>query len=321
MDPLRHRPVLADEVVDLLGPALEGGGVVVDGTFGRGGHAYRLLEAFEHVRLVGIDRDPDAISEGRTYLAPFEDRIDLARDDFQGLPTVLERLGIPSLRGVLLDLGVSSPQLDDPHRGFGYRSDGPLDMRMDPSASLSAHDVVNGYPAPALTGVIRRYGEERFASRIARAIVAHRPIHTTGALAGIVRDAIPAPARRTGPHPARRTFQAIRIEVNNELEALEMALPQVIDALEPGGRVAVIAYHSLEDRIVKRTFAAEARDCVCPPDLPVCTCGARARARVLTRRPVRPGRHELSENPRSSSARLRAAEKLAAARGGEGGPA
>jgi 16S rRNA (cytosine1402-N4)-methyltransferase len=311
MDARRHRPVLQREVVDLLGPALESGGTVLDATFGRGGHAAALLEEFRNIYVVGLDRDPDALSEGRTHLEPFEGRFDLVRERFQELSSVLERLGTPPLRGVLFDLGVSSPQLDDAHRGFGYRADGPLDMRMDPSQPFSAHDVVNNYPVAELTGVIRRFGEERFAPRIARAIVAHRPIHTTRALAGIVRDAIPVPARRTGPHPARRTFQAIRIEVNNELEGLEMALPQAIAALQPGGRVAAIAYHSLEDRIVKRTFAAEARGCVCPPDLPVCACGASARIRVLTRRPVRPSEAEVQDNPRSSSARLRVAQRLA----------
>ncbi len=305
-----HVPVLAREVVALLVPALERGGVVLDCTFGYGGHARALLEAAPQATVVGIDRDPDAVAAGRSLARLFPGRLEVVHEDFARLAAVVERLGLPPLRGVLFDLGVSSPQLDRPERGFGFRSGGPLDMRMDPRATLTASDVVNTYDVRRLTDVLRRYGEERYAARIARAIVAHRPIATTAALAGIVRDAIPQAARRTGPHPARRTFQAIRIEVNRELEALEQALPQAVDALEPGGRVAAISYHSLEDRIVKRALADAARGCVCPPDLPVCVCGARARVRVLTRRPVRPRAAEIESNPRASAARLRGAQRL-----------
>ncbi|HEX2050437.1 MAG TPA: 16S rRNA (cytosine(1402)-N(4))-methyltransferase RsmH [Actinomycetota bacterium] len=307
---MEHEPVLAREVVELLRPALDGGGVVVDGTLGRGGHARALLDAAPRASLVGIDRDPDALEESRSRLAAYSDRIRLVRDDFTNLASVLERLGAAPVRGVLLDLGVSSPQLDDARRGFGYRAGGPLDMRMDPEQRLSADDVVNRYEGPALERVIRTYGEERFARRVTRAIVAARPVRDTAHLADVVRDAIPAATRRTGPHPARRTFQAIRIEVNDELGALERALPHAVDALEPGGRAVVVSYHSLEDRIVKRFFAREADGCVCPPDFPVCSCGAHARVRVVTRRPVRPGAHEVARNPRASSARLRAAERL-----------
>ena len=305
-----HQPVLAGEVTDLLVPALEGGGVFVDATLGRGGHARLILEAAPRAVLVGIDRDPQALEESRTHLAAFEERVRLVRDDFSKLAPALERLGIAKVRGVLLDLGVSSPQLDEAHRGFSFRNEGPLDMRMDPTARLSAFTVVNEYDEPALERVIRRYGEERFSKRIARAIVLARPVQSTTELAEIVRDAIPAATRRTGGHPARRTFQGIRIEVNDELRALEKTLPHAIDALEAGGRIAVLAYHSLEDRIVKRHFAEEARGCVCPPDFPVCTCGASAKIRILTRKPARPGEQEQIDNPRSSAARLRAAEKL-----------
>ncbi|MGH2693608.1 MAG: 16S rRNA (cytosine(1402)-N(4))-methyltransferase RsmH [Actinomycetota bacterium] len=305
-----HVPVLADEVCDLLAPALAGGGVFVDATVGGGGHAAALLGCAPQGELVGIDRDPEALEASGTNLAPYQGRFRLVRGDFQDLEALLERLGSPEIRGVLFDLGVSSPQLDEARRGFGYRAAGPLDMRMDPSQRLSAHEVVNTYPAERLARVIKRYGEERFAERVVRAIVAARPIETTESLAEVVRDAIPAATRRTGGHPARRTFQAIRIEVNGELEALRRALPVAIEELAPGGRIAVISYHSLEDRIVKRRLAAEARDCVCPPDFPVCRCEARARVRVLTRRPVRPSRAELDANPRATSARLRAAEKL-----------
>ena len=308
-----HQPVLADEVVALLLPGLEHGGVVVDATLGRGGHAARLLEAAPRITLVGIDRDDVALEASRANLEAFSDRVRYARGNFSELPALLERLGVASARGVLLDLGVSSPQLDEPERGFSFRVAGPLDMRMDPLRPLSADTVVNGYAEADLARVIGRYGEERFARRIARAIVNARPVKDTVRLAEIVRDAIPAATRRTGPHPARRTFQAIRIEVNDELRSLEKVLPATVDALEPGGRVAVIAYHSLEDRIVKRFFVDEARGCVCPPAFPICTCGAEARLRVLTRKPVTPSAAEIDSNPRASAAKLRGAERVEAA--------
>ena len=306
-----HEPVLVAAVVEYLAPPLDKGGVVLDATFGRGGHARALLEAAPAAHLVGLDRDPVALDEGLADLAAYEDRVRLVRDDFENLAAVLERLGIEAVRGVLFDLGVSSPQLDEASRGFSFRNDGPLDMRMDPDQALSAATVVNEYPEKELARVIRDYGEERFAARVARAIVRNRPVERTSELAEIVKAAIPAATRRTGGHPARRTFQALRIEVNRELHALETALPDAIDALEAGGRVAVISYHSLEDRIVKRTFADAANGCTCPPDFPVCVCGAEAAVRILTRRPVRPPTEESERNPRASSARLRVAEKLA----------
>jgi len=307
---VEHEPVLVTETVELLAPALDPGGTFVDATLGRAGHARAVLSAAPRARLVGIDRDPVALEESRANLGELVDGARLVRGDFKEIASLLERLGDEEVRGVLLDLGVSSPQLDDPERGFGFRTEGPLDMRMDPDQRLSAADVVNNYSVPQLTSVIRRYGEERFASRIARSIERARPITTTTELAGIVKEAIPAATRRTGPHPARRTFQAIRIEVNGELTALESALPAAVDALQPGGRVAVISYHSLEDRIVKRFFADQARGCTCPPEFPVCRCDAHARVRVLTRRPIRPPGDELQHNPRASSAKLRAAERL-----------
>jgi 16S rRNA (cytosine1402-N4)-methyltransferase len=312
---VEHDPVFVDRVVGILEPTLRGGGVVVDATLGRAGHARALLDAAPRAQLLGIDRDPDAVEESRAHLAPFGNRARVVRGDFQELTTLLERLGDAPVRGVLFDLGVSSPQLDDPRRGFGWRSDGPLDMRMDPSQSVSASDVVNGYPSARLERVIRNFGEERFARRIAAAIVRRRPIESTGALAEVVRAAIPAAARRTGRHPARRTFQALRIEVNQELAALEVALPDAVESLSVGGRVVAISYHSLEDRIVKRTFAEQANNCVCPPDLPVCACGAEARVRILTRRPERPSAQEVERNPRARAAKLRAAERLAGATG------
>jgi 16S rRNA (cytosine1402-N4)-methyltransferase len=309
-----HRSVLAHEVVELLLPALEHGGVCVDCTLGRGGHAASILAAAPQAELVGIDRDAAAVAASEAYLEPFAGRFRLVRDDFSNLSSVLERLGVTPVRGVLLDLGVSSPQLDEAERGFSFRNPGPLDMRMDPSQPVSAETVVNSYAQRDLERVIKRNGEERFAKRIAQAIVDRRPLTDTVALAETVKEAIPAPARRTGPHPARRTFQAIRMEVNQELEALTRVLPQSIDALEPGGRMVVLAYHSLEDRIVKRYFAREANGCTCPPDFPICTCGAEARLRLLTRRPQRASEAEVEDNPRASAAKLRAAERIAPSR-------
>jgi 16S rRNA (cytosine1402-N4)-methyltransferase len=309
---VEHNPVLSDRVVDLLAPALARGGVVVDATLGRGGHTRRILDAAAGASVVGIDRDAQAVEATRAELRAYEQRLRVVRDNFAHLAAILERLGIEEVRGVLFDLGVASPQLDSPLRGFSFRHEGPLDMRMDASGRLTADDVVNRYDERDLGRVIRRYGEERFATRIARAIVKSRPIASTLVLAEVVRSAIPAATRRTGGHPARRTFQAIRIEVNDELGALEHALPAAVDALAPGGRLIAISYHSLEDRTVKRFFADEERGCVCPPDFPVCRCGAEARLRVLTRRPERPAESEKSRNPRASAAKLRAAERVTA---------
>jgi 16S rRNA (cytosine1402-N4)-methyltransferase len=308
-----HTPVLLREVVELLLPALERGGVLVDATVGLGGHAAALLERAPQARLVGIDRDDRALETARANLAPYQERVRLVRDNFSSLPSVLERLGHEEVRGVLLDLGVSSPQLDEADRGFSFRNPGPLDMRMDREQPLMAANVVNEYSQRDLATVIRRYGEERFASRIAAAIVRNRPITDTSHLADVVKEAIPAATRRTGGHPARRTFQALRLEVNRELEALESVLPGAILSLAPGGRLSVISYHSLEDRITKKTFAEAAKGCTCPPDFPVCVCGADAEVRVLTRRPITPSEDELAANPRASAAKLRVAEKLGTA--------
>jgi 16S rRNA (cytosine1402-N4)-methyltransferase len=306
-----HRPVLRDRCVELLVPALERGGIVVDGTLGRAGHAAALLEAAPQAELIGIDRDPDALHASESNLAAYSDRVRLVRGDFKDLEAILERLGVASVRGVLLDLGVSSPQLDESDRGFSFRNDGPLDMRMDPSQPLSAEVIVNNYAEQDLSRVIARYGEERFARRIAKAIVRSRPVSGTRALADIVKEAIPAATRRTGGHPARRTFQALRIEVNGELEALELGLADAVDFSEPGGRVVVISYHSLEDRIVKRFFNEQARGCLCPPEFPVCVCGNKEKVKVLTKRPVRPGEEEIAINPRAEAAKLRAVERVA----------
>jgi 16S rRNA (cytosine1402-N4)-methyltransferase len=309
-EPAGHEPVLVGAAIDHLVPAVEHGGVVVDATLGRAGHAAALLAAAPHAELVGIDRDPVALEASEANLAAYAGRFRLVRGDFKDIAALLERLGIASVRGVLLDLGVSSPQLDEAHRGFSFRNDGPLDMRMDPAQPLSAEDVVNVYTEADLARVISRYGEERFARRVAKAIVRSRPVSGTRALAEIVKQAIPAATRRTGGHPARRTFQAIRIEVNGELDALEMGLTDAIDYCEPGGRVVAISYHSLEDRLVKRIFAENARGCVCPPDFPVCVCGRTERVRLLTRRPIRPGAEEIATNPRAEAAKLRAIERV-----------
>ena len=306
-----HNPVLVDRVIELLLPALSGGGVVVDATLGRGGHAAALLEAAPEIELIGIDWDAEALDESGANLSAYSQRVRTARADFASLTSVLERFGVASVRGVLFDFGVSSPQLDRPERGFSFRNEGPLDMRMDLSKPLTAAEIVNDYPEADLARVIRRFGEERFAGRIAKAIVKARPLATTTELAEVIRDAIPAATRRTGGHPARRSFQALRIEVNNELIQIQRALEQAIDVVEPGGRVATLTYHSLEDRIVKRSFIEESRGCTCPPDFPVCVCGAQARLRVVTKRPITAGEREIELNPRASAAKLRVAERLA----------
>jgi 16S rRNA (cytosine1402-N4)-methyltransferase len=301
------------EVLEAL--AVKPGGVYVDCTVGGGGHARGILErsAPDGV-LLGLDRDPEAIAAAGARLKPFGGRVILVQADFRDLARVAAGLGIAAADGVLYDLGVSSHQFDAPARGFTYREDAPLDMRMDPTGGVTAADLVNTLPQDELARIIRQYGEERWAGRIAAFIVderKRRPVRTTGQLVEIIKRAVPAGARRQGPHPARRTFQALRIAVNTELDALAASLRQAVDLLRPGGRLCVIAYHSLEDRIVKETFREMAATCVCPPGLPVCRCGRRPQLRVLSGRAQRPSPAEVAANPRSRSARLRAAEKLA----------
>jgi 16S rRNA (cytosine1402-N4)-methyltransferase len=312
---LEHDPVMVEEIVELFRPVPPG--TVVDATVGLGGHGRALLAALDHIRLLGLDRDPDALAAAASALAGFGGRVTLRHARFDHLSTVLRELGAGcgpehegGISGVLFDLGVSSPQLDRPDRGFSYRHDGPLDMRMDPTQTTTAADVVNGYDEASLARVLAEYGDERHARRVARAIVAHRPLSRTVELAEVVREAIPAPARRRGGHPARRTFQALRIEVNEELDALGPALDAAVDELVPGGRCAVLAYHSGEDRIVKdRLRQAATGGCTCPPRLP-CVCGAQPRVRLLGRGARRPGPGEVARNHRAESARLRAVEKL-----------
>ena len=303
-----HEPVMRDEIVDAIAPTPPG--VVLDATLGGGGHSEALLAARDDVRVLGLDRDPAALDFASRRLSPYGDRVMTHRCRFDELQEAMEANQVDGLSAALFDLGVSSPQLDRAERGFSYRQEGPLDMRMDSDAPWSADDVVNGYAESELADVIHRYGDERFARRIASAIIAARPIESTTRLAEVVTSAIPAPARRTGGHPAKRTFQAIRIEVNGELDALPDALDRAIDALVPGGRLAVLSYHSGEDRIAKeRIRAAETGGCECPPELP-CVCGAVQTVRIVRRIPKRPSTEEQSTNRRASSARLRVAEKL-----------
>jgi 16S rRNA (cytosine1402-N4)-methyltransferase len=313
-----HLPVMRDRVLELLAPALDApGAVLVDATLGRGGHAGALLSAHPGLTLIGIDTDAAAVEESRQMLLAFSDRVTLIQAVYDELPQVLARLGLRVVQGVLFDLGVSSPQLDNPDRGFSYSQDAPLDMRMNQAGTLTAADVVNGYSADRLARVLRDYGEEHFARRIADAVVRerqHAPLTSTQRLAEIVRESIPAPARRTGGNPAKRTFQALRIEVNGELEALHRALPAALDAIAVGGRIVVLAYHSLEDRAVKRALAARSTDTT-PRGLPVPLESAQPALRLLTRGAERPSKAEVAENPRAASARLRAAERIRAPSG------
>jgi 16S rRNA (cytosine1402-N4)-methyltransferase len=304
-----HVPVLADEVRRLC--AVRPGETVVDATFGAGGHANLFAKDLRgQGRLIAVDRDPDV----RPYFEDFKRRhgslqARLLRGEFS---LVLEQLAANDVEAdvVLIDLGVSSMQLDRPERGFSYAHDAPLDMRMDPSAEVSAREIVNDWSERDLAQIFRRYGEERYARQIARAIVARRPLETTAELVDVIRSAIPAPARFGEGHPAKRVFQALRIAVNDELGALERALPAALEMLRPGGRLAVISFHSLEDRIVKNFLRDAERGCTCPPEFPVCVCGNEPVMRALSRKPIRPTAEEVARNPRSASARLRVGAKI-----------
>jgi len=302
-----HRPVLYQEIIHALQPRR--GCFYVDGTVGAGGHAEGILKASQpDGRLLGLDVDPQALSLAKDKLEPFGERAILIQASYVTLSDQLHCLGRDSVDGIVLDLGVSSIQLDTAQRGFSFQYDAPLDMRFDPGQPVSAADLVNSLPEDALAELIYRYGEEHQARRVARAIVQARPLYTTQQLSRVVAKV--TSGGRTGIHPATRTFQALRIAVNNELEALENVLPQAVNVLATGGRLAVIAFHSLEDRIVKGYFRRESRDCICPPRQPVCTCGHKAVLREITRHPLRPSQAEVDENPRARSARLRVAEKL-----------
>ena len=305
-----HKPVLLEECLQAL--AICPDGCYLDGTLGRAGHSLAILRRLTTGRLVGIDRDMAAIGAARERLADFQDRVTLVHGNFRDLGRILQETGTGPLDGMLFDLGVSSPQLDEARRGFSYMQDAPLDMRMDESEALSAADIVNTWSQEELRRVLYEYGEERYAPRIAQAIVRRRgdrPIETTGELVEVIRSAMPAAALREKQHPAKRSFQALRIAVNGELEALPPMLAAAADGLKPGGRLAVITFHSLEDRIVKRTLRELATGCTCPPEFPVCVCGKKPKLRLVTRKPVTAGAAELEENPRARSAKLRVAER------------
>jgi 16S rRNA (cytosine1402-N4)-methyltransferase len=308
-----HIPVMLTECVEAL-DAVDSvdGAVLVDCTLGLGGHSEALLARYPKARLLGLDRDPEALARSSARLAPFGERFEAVHAVYDELPDVLAARGIRRIHGVLFDLGVSSMQLDMRERGFAYAYDAPLDMRMDQTAPLTAYEVVNTYSAHDLTRVLRDYGEERFAKRVAQAIVARRerePIERTGELAELVRESIPAATRRTGGHPAKRAFQGLRIEVNGELEVLSRAIPRAVDALAVGGRIAVLSYHSLEDRLVKRTFAAGAES-TAPRGLPIAPPGTEPILRLLTRGAQEPTEEEVAANPRAASAKFRAAERV-----------
>ncbi|MBR4031311.1 MAG: 16S rRNA (cytosine(1402)-N(4))-methyltransferase RsmH [Clostridia bacterium] len=307
-----HRSVLLDECIEALN--IKPDGIYVDGTAGGGGHSLEIAKKLTAGgRLIAIDRDDAAIAAATERLKDYSDRVTFVRNNFSSIKESCLDLGIDKIDGVLLDLGVSSYQLDTVERGFTHNSDAPLDMRMDRRNDLDAYTVVNTYSADQLKKVIYNYGEERFAPKIAAAIVRYREketIKTTGQLVDIIKSAIPPSAREGGHHPAKRTFQAIRIEVNGELDAIEPTIRNATDILAPEGRIAIITFHSLEDRIVKQTYADLSSGCNCPRDLPVCVCGRKPRVNVLTRKPILPSERELEENPRSRSAKLRVAEKI-----------
>ena len=305
-----HKPVLLDACIQALN--IRPDGVYVDGTLGRAGHSLEIARRLTTGRLICIDRDQAAIDAAQVRLAPWLDRVTLVRSNFSELGEILSGAGVSGADGMLFDLGVSSPQLDDASRGFSYMQDAPLDMRMDTSAPLSAYEVVNTWSQEELRRILYEYGEERYAPAIAKAIVRARetaPVNTTLELVEIIRGAMPPAALREKQHPAKRSFQAIRIAVNGELEALSPMLQAAAEGLRPGGRLAVITFHSLEDRIVKRTLADLAKGCTCPPEFPVCVCGRKPRVRLVNRKPVTADGAELADNPRARSAKLRVAEK------------
>ncbi len=308
---MRHESVLLQECLRYL--EVDPSGVYVDGTLGMGGHSEAILEKLTDGRLIGIDRDERALAYARERLAPFGDRAVLIKGEFGDLGAILDGLGVDKVNGMLFDLGVSSPQLDDKERGFSYMQDAPLDMRMDEGSRLTAREILNTWSEAELRSIFWRYGEERYAGRIAAAVAARReetPIETTGQFVDIIRKTMPAAALREKQHPAKRCFQAVRIAVNDELGQLERMLDTAPDRLLEGGRLLIISFHSLEDRIVKEAIRKRENGCTCPPDFPVCTCGFVKTLRSVTRKPVLPGEEEVAGNPRARSARLRIAEKV-----------
>ena len=306
-----HKSVLLPECIEGLN--IKEDGIYIDGTAGGGGHSYAIASRLTKGRLIAIDRDDEAVKAAGERLAPLGERAIVRKSNYSDFADVCDALGVAKIDGILLDLGVSSYQLDTAERGFSYNADAPLDMRMDKSNPFRAYDVVNGYSEEKLKKILYEYGEERFAPRIAALIVAERerhPIETTGELVALIKKAMPAAAREGGHHPAKRSFQAIRIEVNGELACIEPTLRRAAERMNPGGRIAVITFHSLEDRIVKQTFASMAEGCTCPKDFPVCVCGKQPQIRVVSKKPILPSEEELENNPRSRSAKLRIAEKL-----------
>lgn len=311
MDEPRHISVLLDECIENLN--IKPDGIYLDGTLGLGGHSYQIASRLDAGRLICIDRDETAIERSSRRLASFADRITYVHGNFSDAAEILDRLGIDSVDGMLFDLGVSSPQLDEIQRGFSYMGDAPLDMRMDGSAGLTAYEVVNTWPEERLNRILWDYGEERYARRITAAILAHRaekPITTTLELVDIIKGAMPAPALREKQHPAKRTFQAIRIAVNDELGAISAMMETAPDKLKKGGRLCVISFHSLEDRIVKSGINARENGCTCPREAPICTCGFVQTLKSVTRKPILPSEEEIEKNPRSRSAKLRVAERV-----------
>jgi len=308
---MEHTPVLLHKCIEGLN--IKPGGIYVDGTLGRGGHTSEIARRLDTGRVVAIDRDNDAIIEASGRLASIKDRITFIHGNFRDIPEILDSIGIDSVDGLLYDLGVSSPQLDDSLRGFSYMHDAPLDMRMDRSGGLTAHTVVNSWPFEELRKMFYEYGEERYSGPIARAIVKRRsekPVDTTLDLSNIIISAIPASARREAQHPAKRCFQALRIAVNDELGCIKSMLGAAPDRLKPGGRICVISFHSLEDRLVKNSFTSRASSCNCPKDFPVCVCGAVPTLKLITKKPIAPGEEEIRRNPRARSAKLRIAERI-----------
>ena len=307
----KHKSVLLDETIE--GLSIRPDGIYVDGTLGGAGHASEVCQRLSAKgRFIGIDQDQDAIIAANERLAAYEDRVTIIRSNYCYMVNELKNLGIQKVNGIVLDLGVSSYQLDNEERGFTYRVDAPLDMRMVQRQSRTAADIVNGYDEKELYRIIRDYGEDKFAKNIAKHIVAARakaPIQTTGELTEVIRGAIPMKIQATGGHPAKRTFQAIRIELNRELDVLRDSLDGMIDLLDDGGRICIITFHSLEDRIVKTIFRKNENPCTCPPDFPVCVCGKKSKGKVITRKPILPGKEEMEENPRSKSAKLRIFER------------
>lgn len=306
-----HKSVLLDECIEAL--AVKPDGIYLDGTLGGAGHSLEIVKRLTTGRLIGVDRDRVALQAARERLAPYLDRVTTVHSDFRELDRILDDLSLDAVDGMLFDLGVSSPQLDDAERGFSYMADAPLDMRMNREDSLTAYDIVNGWSKEELRRILYDYGEERYAPQIAAGIARARailPIETTLALVDVIKTAMPPQALREKQHPAKRTFQAIRIAVNDELGAVAEMMKTAFKRLKPGGRLAVITFHSLEDRIVKSEMAQAARGCTCPPEFPVCICGKKPLIEVITRKPILSGEKELEENPRARSAKLRVAEKL-----------